>query len=332
MRILKKLLISAIITLTLSFGILVALAYIYQEGILSSLQNKLNDHLNAEIKVGRINLSFITDFPNASINFKHVVAMESKDYSAYPDTLFRLESLALSFNLWDIFNGHYKLNEIKARTGFINLEISQTRQPNYLIYIPDDDSSKSAFELNINQIRLVDVEIDFNDFTRPNRYGIYFTNTKANVAFINQKIKMALNGSIEVKKMSIAHTEYLTNENVDVDVELLIDNLVGTFEIKKGYLTFRNQYAFEIKGTKDAVHYHYALIAKGINIHKLRDLIPITYLNAIAKYDIDGDLTMHIDVKDNNQKKHQSFKVTLKYIQLILHIQYPIKPHKLIIS
>ena len=80
MRIIKKLLLYTTIIGAALLSILVVFGFLYQDKIVSSVKTEINKHLNAEIKVDNIELSFITHFPLASVSLKNVTGYESKNF------------------------------------------------------------------------------------------------------------------------------------------------------------------------------------------------------------------------------------------------------------
>src|ERR1044072_9276464 len=92
---------------------LVALTFIFEDDIKSYVTSELNEHLNTTIIVEpeNINLTFIKDFPHASVEFKNVTALDAttdKDR----DTLFSAGEVSFSFSILDIFRENYTIRHI----------------------------------------------------------------------------------------------------------------------------------------------------------------------------------------------------------------------------
>lgn len=305
MRIIKKLVLSTIIIGASLFSILVVFGFIYQDRIINSVQTELNKNLNAEIKVGKIELSFISNFPLVSVNLKNVVGFESKSYSAKPDTLFVFETFDLAFNILEVIEGQFILNEIEASNGFVNLEINKKGVENYLLFVSNSDDS-SAFSLNLKKVRLDAVTAGYNDLRDSDAFKIHFVSAVANGSFTDSEIHSALYGDIIVKELKLENTNYLTNEKANVDIGIGIDLESGAFQISRGFLTLRENYKFEVKGKTNAKKFHYTFDAKNLKINKAKTLIPKKHLNNFQDYLIEGDLNVFLEIKRDEGREKPS--------------------------
>ena len=305
MRTIKKLLIySTIIGATIA-AIMVVFGFIYQDKIISSVQTELNKHLNAEIKVKTIELSFISNFPHATVALKNVIGFESKNYSPHPDTLFVFNDFELSFNVLEIINGNYSLNEINAQNGFANLEVGKNGEQNFLIFMSESESS-SSFSLNLKKVKLTNVEVGYKDYRETDGYRVFFKNTIAKGSFSETIINTSLYGGVVIKQLELENTPYLTNEKAKVDIGLEINLETGSFQISRGYLTLRENYKFEVKGNTNAKMFQYTFDARNLKIKHARSLVPKKHLDVLKDYDIDGKLNMFVKVKRLVNEKYPS--------------------------
>ncbi|MFT4753293.1 MAG: hypothetical protein ACI9GM_000786 [Salibacteraceae bacterium] len=309
MRIIKKILIYSTIIGASLLSILVVFGFIYQEGIINSVKKELNKHLNAEIQVGEIQLSFISNFPLASVTLKNIVGFESKNYAVSADTLFVFTDFELSFNILEIINGNYILNEVEANNGFINLKINKGAEQNFLIFTSNSEKT-SSFSLNLQKVKLSNVEIGFDDLRNTDKYRIHFIQTIAKGSFSDTRVNTALYGDVVVKKLELENTQYLTNESARVDIGLGVNLETGSFQITRGYLTLREKYKFEVKGKTNAKLFQYTFEAKELKIKNARTLIPAKHTNALRDYDLDGDLDVFLEVKRKARAKHPTISGT----------------------
>ena len=305
MRIIKKLILYTTIIGAILFSILVVFGFLYQDQIAKSLQAELNRHLNAEIKVAKIELSFISNFPLGTVILEDVVGFESKNYGPQLDTLFVFETFELSFNILNIIDDNYVLNEIQANKGRLNLEIDKEGKENYLIFNSSPDSS-SVFSLNLQKVKLIEVEIGFRDFSTPDKYRCYFENTIANGTFSDTQVHTALYGDIVVKDFVLEKTPYLIGEKAFVDIGLGINLETGSFQITRGFLTLRESFRFEVKGKTNAKISHYTFDAQNLDIKKARTLVPKKHLAFLKDYEITGNGNVFLDLNRNMKDKYPS--------------------------
>lgn len=297
MRIIKRLFIYTTIIGALMFSILVVFGFIYQDKVVETVKAELNKTLNAEINVQTIDLSFVSDFPQASVNLKYVVGFESKSYSNNPDTLFAFEQFALSFNVIDIFNGHYVLNGIQAENGKVNLEIAENGLVNYSIFKEDTSQTTSSFQVDLSRVQLKNCEVGYRDFSTSDKYRFIFPKIIAKGSFSDKEVHTALFGSTYVKELQLDETSYLEGEDVHVDIGVEINLETGAFQISRGYLTLRDQYDFNVKGKTGTNSFHYSFEAKALDLNQAESLIPSKHIKFINTYQLDGAVDMSLDVE-----------------------------------
>ncbi len=305
MRIIKKLILYTTITGALLFSVLVVFGFLFQDQIIRSLQGELNKHLNAEIQVGEIELSFISNFPLASVILNDAVGFESKNFSANPDTLFVFESFELSFNILDVVDGNYVLSELSAQQGFLNLKVAKSGEENYLIFDSNPKDS-SSFSLNLESVHLQNVAIGFKDYGSTDGYRCYFNNAIAKGSFTDTQIDVALFGTIHVKQLELENNWYLTHEKARVDIGIAMNLETGSFQISRGFLTLRENFKFEVKGKTNSNLFHYTFDAKNLDVAKVRTLVPERHLNVLKAYNLDGDLDVFVELKRLSTKKYPS--------------------------
>lgn len=297
MRIIKRLFIYTTIIGALMFSILVVFGFIYQDKVVERVKAELNKTLNAEINVQTIDLSFVSDFPQASVNLKYVVGFESKSYSNNPDTLFAFEQFALSFNIVEIFNGNYVLNAIQAENGKVNLELSKNGLANYAIFKEDTTQSASSFKFDLNRVQLKNCEVGFRDFSTSDKYRFIFPKMIAKGSFSDKEVHTALYGSTYVKELELDETPYLQGEDVHLDIGIEINLETGAFQISRGYLTLRDQYDFNVKGKTGKDSFHYSFEAKALDLNQAESLIPQKHTKFINTYQLAGAVDMNLDIE-----------------------------------
>lgn len=288
MRIIKKLIIYSTIIGAAMFSILVVFGFIYQDEVVDTVKSELNKSLNAEINVQTIDLSFISHFPSATVTLKYVAGFESKDYSKTPDTLFVFENFSLSFNVLEILNGNYVLNEIQAEKGFLSLKYSKNGVANFDIFKTDTNTSETSFQVDLNRVNLIDCTVGYRDYATPDQYKFSFPNLIAKGSFSDTEVHTALYGSTQVIELVLDKTSYLENENVKLDVGVEINLESGAFQISRGYLTLREHYDFNVKGKTRRDSFEYLFEAKELDLNQAESLIPKKHKKFIDTYKIDG--------------------------------------------
>jgi uncharacterized protein involved in outer membrane biogenesis len=96
------------IFLLLSLAIFIVLRF-YEDEIGTYAVQKLKTQVETKFEVGDVGLAFWKTFPNASVELNEVFVEERAEQ---PDTLLCAQAIYLKFNLWDVFRGAYRVDEV----------------------------------------------------------------------------------------------------------------------------------------------------------------------------------------------------------------------------
>lgn len=302
MRIIKKLIIYTTIIGASVFSILVVFGFLYQDEVVSAVSTELNKHLNAEIKVEKIELSFISHFPQATINLNGVVGFESKNYTSTPDTLFAFKRFSLSFNVLDVLRGSYVLHQMEASDGFLNLERDANGRGNYEIF-KSDTSKDSSFELDLEGVILNHCVVGYHDFNKPDKFKFQFPHIIAKGSITDTQISAALYGKVQVIDLILDRTSYLNGELSQVDIGVEINTETGSVLVTRGKVVLRDQFTFEVKGKTDAKKFHYTFEGSKLDLAQLESLIPKRHGRFIQSYEMSGALDFFLDIERSNSAK-----------------------------
>jgi len=138
-KIIRRILLYFIGILIVLSGLLIGLSYIFKDNITALFLSELNKRLQTEIKVKKVDFSVIRKFPYASIEFREIHSLSSKDYKSdgiqvNGDTLFNFKSLFLEFSIYDLLSKNYKISKIHAIGGNLNIARDKSGNFNYQIW------------------------------------------------------------------------------------------------------------------------------------------------------------------------------------------------------
>ena len=130
---LHKLIIWLIALIVISVASGIALATIFKERVQSIVVTELNKNLVAEISVKNIDLSFLRNFPYASLDFQNISISESKKIKSSGKIL-SAEQISFLFNPLSILFENYNLKKIIIRDASVNLQVNAQGHSNYKIW------------------------------------------------------------------------------------------------------------------------------------------------------------------------------------------------------
>ena len=114
MRILKRILLSLIVLTILMISSTAAYIYYQQDELEQVVIKEINKRLKSPIKIGDIEFSVIKNFPFASVELNNILAIDAFQ----KDTLCEIELLELKFNVLDLYNNIFIIQELTLKNGF----------------------------------------------------------------------------------------------------------------------------------------------------------------------------------------------------------------------
>ena len=233
----KKLLKIVGITLLILIIALAVAPFLFQDQIENSIKSAANENLNAKVDWKDLNLSLLTNFPNASVELEKLSVINNKPFEG--DSLFFAENLELKMGLFQLFSPkELAIDQISVNEAVINIKTNAEGIANYDIEKKDDKTSteknspddQSDFSLELKSYEITNSKIvyqdadamlltldDFNhsgngDFSK--NIFILKTHTDSKVSF------------------DYDDTAYLKNNSIilDADVEMDLDNMRFTFK------------------------------------------------------------------------------------------------------
>src|SRR4030042_2962494 len=99
----------------------IILAKAFEDKVISFIINDINKKLSSEISVSEVSFSLLRKFPDATVIFNEVLIKSGqKDRSSQvSDTLLSADMIMLSFNVLEILQKEYLLQNIHVSNGFI---------------------------------------------------------------------------------------------------------------------------------------------------------------------------------------------------------------------
>lgn len=276
------------------------LIYIYENEIKQSAIEKLNTQLNTPIKVGKIELSYFKHFPFVSLKFPDVVIYDSKP--EHSNVLLSAKEISMLFNIWDIYNGNFKVKKLYIENGIWTSSIDKRGINNFDIFKPDTCSIQkpSNFELTIEEIILINTSIKHLDLQNYYIFNILFNDLNAKGNFNADDFKLKLISKAKIENININKTTYLRNKEINLNTSLFVDfkNSIYSFdkteilvEKMKLLLDGKIQYSSNIKNIK------LKIAGNDLNIQSFVSLLPEKYTNNFKDFTSTGDFYFNAKIE-----------------------------------
>src|SRR5687767_13422787 len=105
--------------------VLAFVIWLMQDKIKAYAIDYLNDHLKTELKVGELDVTFLSTFPNVSLHFKNTTILDPEGLQPYRDTLLSAKHIYLKFGLWDVLASNYKAKQLDIYNAYIRAFINK---------------------------------------------------------------------------------------------------------------------------------------------------------------------------------------------------------------
>jgi hypothetical protein len=291
LRFIKRFLLGALLVLITLLSFCVFIVYVYEDDVKALIIKELNKHLNSKITVEpqNIDLTIIKSFPKCALEFKNILALESKDFNTQ-DTLLYAKRLSLAFDVENLFNKNYTINKIELEDSKVNLKIDKLGKSNYIIWkTSDSSSSNDSLRFALEKIKLTNVFLSYKNINNKIKLSTKLNEVEFSGKFTESDYLLNVSGLAYIDLFQVQKVKYLNKKKLQLDVELDVSG--STFKIIKAD-TKINSTLLNSKGSFVIMDSLVSLdiIFKGNNldISTTISLLPESFQNKINDYESDG--------------------------------------------
>ncbi|MBN2730404.1 MAG: AsmA-like C-terminal region-containing protein [Bacteroidales bacterium] len=220
LRIVLKSLMWTAISLVSLVLIAALLVYIFSDKIEQKVIERINQDLNTEIQVVDIRVSLFYDFPNISVVFEDLVALD-----ATPEKeghLFDAKEAALEFNLFSIIFGEYNIRKIYLSEGAFIMKRYEDGSDNYHFLKEDTTAVQNieAAEYDLRHIEVKNMGFTFLDLEEDQQYSFYVHDMLASGEFSEDVFQLSASGSVRVDTLYTEGMYFAPGREASIDALL----------------------------------------------------------------------------------------------------------------
>jgi len=246
----------------------VVILHVYEDEIKQYAINEINSHLKTDLEVRNIELSIFHDFPRASLEFDHVLIRDAFEKKESDDTMFFSKRLFCTFNLWDIWNGDYKVKRIAAEDSKLNLRTMRDGDVNYDILKESDDSTGSNFEFVLELLRIDKLDFLYSNLATGQQYRLDVARGLVRGNFNEEEYQLVSESEIFIRKIKSNSLTLLRQKPAKLNLTLNVNSLENSYTFTQGDLTI-GEMPFEITGRIDSVKMDLEISGKNIELAQL---------------------------------------------------------------
>ncbi len=318
-KLFKIIAIIAATLLLLSVLLSALFVHLYQDEIKAYSITQINKQLDAKVEVKNISLSLWSQFPRASLHFEAVKiitqnAEKTKNYEAIS-----ANSIYLSFNIWDLIDHNYKLQQVILKGARLNLLIEENGSHN-MHFIKETNSDSSQFFLNLNLVRFKNSKFHYINHATHQELEIDIENLKLGGIFQNELFDVDIETQANILYFKTFDHNMVTNNSFDLSTRLSINLQHQSYELSKAHIVFQGidlDLDGQFKMLEQGIAIKANLNAAKQRIEDIIDHIPSENRSLFEKYNPTGWISLKVNIDGElAPKKTPLFQIDASVSQL----------------
>jgi len=268
---------------------------------------ELNNRMDTKISVGNLDVTFFQKFPYITIVLEQATIWSGRNFARYDfpsgntDTLFHAEAIYLRFNPLSMLNKHYKIGKMQAVNGFLNVYTDLSGHDNYHLQKHNDNRDGSPLFLDLKKVELEN--FSFKYLSLPDKVDLEGTLETLTLSgkFSSKKYDLLSQARITVDHFRSGNTNYLQDQHIKTRLGIAVSD--SLYNITAGSVIIDN-IALNATGsfvlhTNGSVSLDLVQTAENIDLEKVLELIPPTFLSDYNNISIRGSMSLNSTVKGN---------------------------------
>lgn len=237
---------------------------------------QVNSQLNTELKVGSFDITLLSQFPKVSLDMKDVSIEDPLHPGKY---LLEAEHVFAGFNLYDIIRKNYTIKLIAIDNAELHLLTDKKGRANYMILKETEKGKEEneAFLLNLKEVKLADVKLDYRDEQFKQYYDLVIDQIVLSGDFSNTGEHIVLEGKALANKIRSQDFTIVKNKKLSLELALKMNHKTSTYVFEKGNVDI-DRLKLTLKGSiinkPKSVAFDLEAGARNLDIPGLLSLLP----------------------------------------------------------
>ena len=297
----KKAFIISLSVLIVIFGALLVLPFAFKGKIMDLAKTEMNNMLTAKVDFDGVSMSFIRNFPNASVTLKNLQITGTNDFEN--DTLLFSKQIEVVINLKSLFSDTgYEIKKLTFNNSSVFLHVLPDGSVNWDIMKEDDteqepDTADMSFNLKLKQFAINRADFVYQDDESNMRFEIKDLAVNASGDLSADSSLLKTQAAAGAVSFSMDDIEYLSKATAEIkaDINANLNDFVFTFSDNTSRL---NAIPFSFAGwfallDPEGFDMDIKLNADDVDFKSILSLIPAIYATEFEGLKADGkvDLT-----------------------------------------
>lgn len=150
--------------------LLIIIPIFFKDKVLKTVTDVAGHYVDADINIGNLDLSLISNFPGATVVLDDVSVVGRNEFKG--DTLAAFDNFELTMNVMSLFGGKIKVKSVELNNPKVNIIVTKQGKPNYDISMPDDEATEevteedtvaSKFALALKKLKVNNLHVTYTD-------------------------------------------------------------------------------------------------------------------------------------------------------------------------
>ncbi|MDR2825083.1 MAG: AsmA family protein, partial [Prevotellaceae bacterium] len=302
----KKVAISIIAVVVVLFAALLIAPFAFKGKIMQVVKNQINENIEANVNFSDVSLSFIRNFPNASVSIENLCVTGRDSFAL--DTLIAGKSISAVVNLKSLFgNDGYEIKRLILNELNVKAHILPSGKANWDIMKPDTtkvempDTAALAFNLKLKNVEINRSNIVYNDEQGGMKAVVSGLNFSTSGDFSADSSLLKTRLAIDRLTFAMDKIDYLSDANIDIRADINANLNKMKFELRENH-TKINAIELALNGwvqllEPEGMEMDLSVNSEKVNFKSLLSLIPAIYANDFKGLKADGKVVLAASAK-----------------------------------
>ena len=291
-----------------SFATLAALgsgivSYFFNDEVTSFVIENINKYVRSRIQVQSVHFSPFRKFPNAAVEFRHVIMSPAGDFdtlSFEPERsryLLSAEKVFVELNLFRVLTGDYRITQIEIHNGNINQLTDNNNRHNFIFWKTPDHPTGDSSPIELQNVTLHNVNYFYGHQRTNTVISLYADRAQFSGRFTSRQYSLNAEWQGSVQIFSIGDDVFIQDKSLEFSGKL--DANDNTFTIRNSEFSLEKLKLTVLGGfsTNDEVDLDLQVESKQMDYGSLVSALPDMYGQKLHDYPGKGDLNFSASIK-----------------------------------
>jgi len=295
--------------IVLIFGTLAVLPFLYKDKLLAKVKTTLNNQINAKIDFTDFKVSLFSQFPKVELELQNLSIIGINEFSS--DTILSASSISTNISLMEMISGKGlelntltiespRISLVASKSGAVNWDIAKISESTATPVATSSESPEDAFQMKLNDIRVNNLNLLYNDLTMPMKVWVKNANLSSSGNVNGTLTTFDMKADAGEFIFDYDSVQYISRTKLKAETLLKVDYEKMHFEFDNGKL-WVNNLPLEVNGSfampSDSMFFDLAFQSEKSDFATILALVPADYQKYLDKAKIDGSAEFKGSVK-----------------------------------